>query len=186
MILWVNLFDSVFLTMPLMMEPKDKGLLHELPRSPRTKLANLLLLERVILIGLMIAIPGFLIYNHFGASAVSTEGVIVDPLLLTQAQTAAFWAVLMVHFGYVMSARSIYNSAFTFSPFSNKWLLLGITASILFRLLPTFVPVASSFFRTAEFPLEWWIYILPCLLPGFIAIELEKLIIRRWRKRKSQ
>ncbi|UCG54020.1 MAG: HAD-IC family P-type ATPase, partial [Dehalococcoidia bacterium] len=186
MILWINLFDSVFLTMPLMMEPKDKGLLDEPPRSPKTKLANLLLLERVILIGLMIAIPGFLIYNHFGAAAVSVEGVIVDPLLLTQAQTAAFWAVLMVHFGYVISARSVYNSAFTFSPFSNKWLLLGITASILFRLLPTFVPAASGFFRTAEFPIEWWIYILPCLLPGFIAIELEKLIIRRWRRRKLQ
>jgi len=185
MILWINLFDSVFLTMPLMMEPKERDLLHEPPRSPKTKLANLLLLERVILIGLMIAISGFIIYNHFGALAVSAEGVIVDPLLLTQAQTAAFWAVLMVHFGYVMSARSIYNSAFTFSPFSNKWLLLGIVSSILFRLLPTFVPAASSFFRTAEFPLEWWIYILPCLLPGFIAIELEKLIIRRWRKRKS-
>jgi magnesium-transporting ATPase (P-type) len=186
MILWINLFDSVFLTMPLMMEPKDKGILDEPPRSPQAKLANLLLLRRVTLIGLMIAIPGFLVYNHFGASAVSAEGVILNPLLLSQAQTAAFWAVLMVHFGYVMSARSVYNSAFTFNPFSNKWLLLGITASILFRLLPTFVPAASSFFRTAEFPLEWWIYILPCLLPGFIAIELEKLIIRQWRKRKSQ
>ncbi|UCE98462.1 MAG: HAD-IC family P-type ATPase [Dehalococcoidia bacterium] len=186
MILWINLFDSVFLTMPLMMEPKDKGLLLEPPRSSNTKLANLLLLERVILIGFMIAIPGFLIYNHFGAAAVSADGVIIDSLLLTQAQTAAFWAVLMVHFGYVISARSVYNSAFTFSPFSNKWLLVGIVASILFRLLPTFVPAASGFFRTAEFPPEWWIYILPCLLPGFIAIELEKLVIRRWRKRKSQ
>ena len=186
MILWVNLFDSVFLTMPLMMEPKDKGLLDTPPRSPKAKLANLLLLERTILIGLAISVSGFIIYNHFGASAVSSEGVILDPLLLTQAQTAAFWAVLMVHFGYVMSARSIYNSAFTFSPFSNKWLLLGIAASILFRLLPTFVPAAAGFFRTADFPIEWWVYILPCLLPGFIAIELEKLIIRRWRKRKAQ
>jgi magnesium-transporting ATPase (P-type) len=72
----------------------------------------------------------------------------------------------MVHFGYVVSARSIYNSAFTFNPFSNKWLLAGIAASILFRLLPTFVPAASSFFRTEDFPLEWWLYILPCLLPA--------------------
>lgn len=185
MILWVNLFDSVFLTMPLMMEVKEKGLLDAPPRSPKTRLANWLLLERTILIGLAIAIPGFIIYNYFGAAAVAADGTILDPHLLTQAQTAAFWAVLMVHFGYVISARSIYNSAFTFNPFSNKWLLLGIAASILFRLLPTFVPAASSFFRTEEFPLEWWLYILPCLLPGFIAIEIEKLILRRWRKRKG-
>ncbi|MFC1874785.1 cation-translocating P-type ATPase [Chloroflexota bacterium] len=185
MILWVNLFDSVFLTMPLMMELKEKNLLNTPPRNPKLKLANLLLLERTILIGLVIAISGFIIYNHFGASAVSAEGVILDPLLLTQAQTAAFWAVLFVHFGYVMSARSIYNSAFTFSPFSNKWLLGGIAASILFRLLPTFVPDASSFFRTEAFPLEWWLYILPCLLPGFIVIELDKYFRKRLSKAKS-
>jgi len=186
MILWVNLFDSVFLTMPLMMEPKDKGLLEVPPRDPKEKLASFLLLSRVILIGLAIAIPGFLIYHYFGSSAVSAEGVILDPLLLTQAQTAAFWAVLMVHFGFVISARSIYGSAFTFSPFSNKWLLGGIVVSILLRFLPTFVPVFADLFRTANFPIEWWWYILPCLLPGFIALELEKLIRNQWRKRKAR
>jgi len=182
MILWVNLFDSVFLTMPLMMEPKDKNLLDVPPRDPKEKLANWLLLERVILIGLAIAIPGFIIYNYFGSAAVSATGEIMDPLLLTQAQTAAFWAVLMVHFGFVMSARSIYGSAFTFSPFSNKWLLGGILVSILLRLLPTFIPAVADIFRTANFPLHWWLYILPCLLPGFIALELDKLIRKQIRK----
>lgn len=32
-ILWINLFDSVFLTMPLMMEPKEKGLLEASDRK---------------------------------------------------------------------------------------------------------------------------------------------------------
>ncbi|MFQ3224944.1 MAG: magnesium-transporting ATPase (P-type) [Lentimonas sp.] len=121
MILWINLFDSVFLTMPLMMETKERDLLKQPPRPPKAKLASLLLLERVILIGLAIALPGFWIYHHFGAEAVAPDGTILDALRLTQAQTAAFWAVLMVHFGFVMSARSIDKSAFSFNPFSNKW-----------------------------------------------------------------
>ena len=178
MILWINLFDSVFLTMPLMMEAKERNLLKQPPRPPTEKLASGLLLQRVILIGLSIALPGFWIYHHFGASAVAADGTILDPLLLTQAQTAAFWAVLMVHFGFVMSARSIDRSAFTFSPFTNKWLLGGIAASVLLRLLPTFFEPIAAAFRTANFPLDWWIYILPCLLPGFIALELDKLIRR--------
>ncbi len=132
-----------------------------------------------------IAIPGFLIYNYFGSAAVSAEGVLLDPLLLTQAQTAAFWAVLMVHFGFVMSARSIYDSAFSFSPFSNKWLLVGIVVSILLRLLPTFIPGVADIFRTANFPIEWWLYILPCLLPGFIALEIDKIIRKQVKKRKG-
>jgi magnesium-transporting ATPase (P-type) len=151
MILWINLFDSVFLTMPLMMECKEPGLLKLPPRPPKEKLANALLLSRVILIGLAIALPGFWIYHHFGAAAVAADGTILNELLLTQAQTAAFWAVLMVHFGFVMSARSIDQSAFTFSPFSNKWLLAGIAASVLLRLLPTVSPTIGTAFRTANF-----------------------------------
>lgn len=180
MILWINLFDSVFLTMPLMMEAKERGLLNQAPRPPQEKLASGLLLERVILIGLAIALPGFWIYHHFGAAAVALDGTVLDAHLLSQAQTAAFWAVLMVHFGFVMSARSVDQSAFSFSPFSNKWLLAGITASVLLRLLPSYVPFVAGIFRTENFPVEWWIYILPCLLPGFIVLEVEKLIRRRF------
>ncbi|MDA1091099.1 MAG: HAD-IC family P-type ATPase [Proteobacteria bacterium] len=174
-ILWVNLLDSVFLTMPLMMEPKQRNILSTPPRDPKARIANALFLQRVVLIGLAISVPTFLVYHHFGASAV-VDGVLTDPLLLTQAQTAAFWAVLMVHFGFVLSARSVHQSAFSFSPFTNTWLLFGILFSILTRLLPTFIPAVSVVFRTAPFPAEWWWVILPCLLPGFVALELHKLI----------
>jgi magnesium-transporting ATPase (P-type) len=184
-ILWVNLLDSVFLTMPLMMETKNRNILATPPRDSEAKIADPLFLQRVVLIGFAIAIPGFLVFYHFGASAVA-GGRVVDPLLLTQAQTAAFWAVLLVHFGFVLSARSVYRSAFTFSPFSNRWLLLGILVSTLARLLPTFLPSFSTMFRTAAFPLDWWLYILPCLLPGFLVLEADKLIRSRARSNTSQ
>ncbi len=177
-ILWVNLLDSVFLTMPLMMEPKEHHILDQPPRPPSARIVDALFLRRVILIGLAISVPTFLVFHHFGAVAVE-NGVVADPLLLTQAQTAAFWAVLLVHFGFVMSARSVDRSAFTFSPFSNPWLLAGLAVSILVRLLPTFVPVVGGLFRTASFPAEWWWWILPCLLPGFLVLELDKGVASR-------
>jgi magnesium-transporting ATPase (P-type) len=176
-ILWINLFDSVFLTMPLMMEAKEKDLLHAAPRSQSAGLATPLLLQRVLLIGLTISLCGFVIFYHFGQAAV-VNNAIVDPLLLSQAQTAAFWAVLLVHFGFVMSARSVYKSAFSFSPFSNHWLLLGILVSCLARLAPTLSPAIGSLFRTVPFPADWWWWILPCILPGFIVLELDKLLRR--------
>lgn len=180
-ILWVNLLDSVFLTMPLMMEPKQRNILSTPPRNPNEKIASKIFLQRVILIGLAISVPTFVVYHHFGAAAV-VNGVLVDPLLLTQAQTAAFWAVLMVHFGFVLSARSVHESAFTFSPFTNKWLLFGILISLLTRMLPTFIPAFSDVFRTAAFPSEWWWVILLCLLPGFVTLELVKFINAKTRK----
>ncbi len=179
-ILWINLLDSVLLTMPLMMEAKEKGLLDQPPREPEAHIINSLFLQRVVVMGLAIAVPGFLIYYHFGSTAVA-GGEIVDPLLLTQAQTAAFWAILLAHFGYVISARSIYGSFFSINPFSNRWLLLGIALSIGIRFIPTLIPEASALFRTAPFPAQWWPLILLCFFPAFIAIETDKALrkIRR-------
>ena len=183
-ILWVNLLDSVLLTMPLMMEQKERGLLQQPPRPANSEIIDGLFLQRVILLGFAISIPGFLVYYHFGASAV-VEGQLVDPLQLTQAQTAAFWAILFAHFGYVVSARSVYKSAFKFSPFSNRWLLGGIVLSLAIRLIPTVVPQAAALFRTAEFPAEWWPIILACFFPSFIAIEGEKFSRRFFNARKA-
>jgi magnesium-transporting ATPase (P-type) len=174
-ILWINLLDSVLLTMPLMMEPKEPGLLREPPREPETRIINSLFMQRVVVMGLAIAVPGFLLYYHFGSPAV-VNGEIVDALLLTQAQTAAFWGILLAHFGYVISARSIYGSVFSLNPLSNRWLLAGILLSMLIRLIPTLVPQANTLFRTAPFPADWWPLILLCFLPSFIAIECDKLI----------
>ncbi len=180
-ILWINLLDSVLLTMPLMMEPKEADLLHNPPREPRARIINALFLQRVVVMGLAIALPGFLLYYHLGAPAMA-GGEIVDELLLTQAQTAAFWGILLAHFGYVVSARSIYSSAFTLNPFSNPWLLAGITLSIAIRFIPTLVPEAAALFRTAPFPVHWWPLILLCFLPSFIAIETDKALHKWWAK----
>ena len=180
-ILWINLLDSVLLTMPLMMESKEKGLLSSPPRTGNAHIINELFLRRVIIMGLAIATPGFLIYYHFGSPAV-VNGEIVNELLLTQAQTAAFWAILLAHFGYVISARSIHQSIFTFNPFGNKWLLWGIAISIVIRFIPTLIPDAATLFRTAAFPSEWWPLILLCFLPSFLTIELDKAISRMRNK----
>jgi len=175
-ILWINLVDSVLLTMPLLFEPYEKGLLDEPPRNPRAKIANGLFILRVGLMAAIMAIVGFVIYWYFGNTALA------DATVLVQAQTAAFIAVQFVHLGYVVTARSVYASAFTIKPFSNKWLLAGISGTILTGLLIVYSPTAQAIFNTASLPLEWWPLILLALLPGFAIIELEKLIRKKLRR----
>lgn len=177
-ILWVNLLDSVLLTMPLAMENKEIGLLTQKPRNAKAHIVDKLFLQRVVLLGLAISVPGFLVYYNFGIDAMAGD-VVVNVYRLTQAQTAAFWGILFAHFGYVVSARSIYDSAFSFSPFSNRWLLAGIALSVSIRLLPTFVPGAAAIFRTAPIPSDWWPVIALCFLPSFFAIEIDKALRRR-------
>jgi len=178
-ILWVNLFDSVFLTMPLMMEPKEKGLLESSPRNIKEKIANRLFFERVGLVSVIMALTGFAIYYYYGMPAISGS---VDALRLTQAQTAAFISVMLVHVGFIITARSITESAFTFSPFSNKWVLMGIAITIVTDLMIVYVPFLNVLFRTAPFPTEWWSLIILALLPGFLVVELEKFLKKQFKR----
>jgi P-type Ca2+ transporter type 2C len=174
-ILWVNLADSVFLTLPLMMEPKEHDLLKGPPRDPNEPIANRLFFERVALVSLLMAATGFAVYYYFGLPALAADGE-VDALLLTQAQTAAFIAIQLLHLGFLATARSIHRSAFTFSPFSNPWVLLGMGVTVACQLLIVYVSALQAVFRTAPIPLEWWPVILLGLLPGFVAVEIEKAL----------
>jgi len=182
-ILWVNLADSVFLTLPLMMEPKEKGLLEGSPRDPKERIANRLFFERVGLVSVVMAASGFIIYWIYGHLAFETHASNMD-LVLTQAQTAAFMGVKLLHVGFIVTARSIYDSAFTFNPFSNKWVLMGIAVTIITQLMITYVPAINVIFRTAPFPAEWWPMVILALFPGFLVVELEKFLRKRFGKRK--
>ncbi|MFC2069318.1 cation-translocating P-type ATPase [Chloroflexota bacterium] len=179
-ILWVNLFDSVFLTVPLIMEPKDKNLLENPPRDPKARIANRLFFERVGLVSFVMALTGFAVYYYYGAPALS--GSVVDEVLLTQAQTAAFVSIIMVHLGFVVTARSIYGSAFTFNPFSNKWLLIGMATTVITGLMIVYIPFLNIMFRTAPFPAEWWSILVLAFIPGFFSVELEKLARKLLRR----
>jgi P-type Ca2+ transporter type 2C len=177
-ILWINLFDSVFLTMPLMMEPKEKGLLDMPPRDPKIKLANRLLFIRVGLVSLVMAGTAFGIYWVFGHYSISNADIVIN-----QAQTAAFMSVVLVHLGYVMTARSIHKSGFTINPFSNKWLLGGMAFTILADLLIVYLPALNSVFKTVPFPTSWWPFVLIGLPAGFFVPELEKFVRRKLQRK---
>ncbi|PKP59728.1 MAG: ATPase [Candidatus Altiarchaeales archaeon HGW-Altiarchaeales-2] len=181
-ILWINLTDAVFLTLPLIMEQKEKGLLKDKP-GDQEKLINELFITRVIIVSIMMLLSAFGIYYYFGNLALNgnIDGT-ADLLLLTQAQTAAFMAVKLVHIGFLFTARSIYSSAFTFSPFSNKWIIIGVIIAFGSQLMITYIPLFQEIFRTAAFPLEWWPILLLTLLSAFIAVEIEKFFRRKFKK----
>jgi len=74
----------------------------------------------------------------------------------------------------------VYKSAFTISFFSNPWVLLGLGLTLGSQLLIVNVPFLQTVFRTAAFPVEWWLIIGPGLLPGFLAVEIEKFLRKQF------
>lgn len=180
-ILWINLFDSLFLALPLIKEPKEPGLLNNPPRDPDEQIVNLLFLRKVGLVSLTMTAGALSIFLIFGMPALNNS---MNELLINQAQTAAFATVILVHVFYLVTARSIYDSAFSFSPFSNKWILLGITAILSSLLMIIYLEPLEFIFRTTAIPLDWWPLIILFALPGFLVIELEKFLVKFIKRRR--
>jgi len=181
-ILWINLYDAVVLALPLLREPREEGLLDRPPRDPKERIANTLFFRKVGLVSLIMAVTAFVVFYHFGKPAVS--GPVVDELRLTQAQTAAFMTVMMVHIFYLLTARSLTKSAFSMNPFSNKWVIGGIAVTVALHLLLIYVLPHIGFnpFRVEAFPAQWWALVVLLAIPVFFLVELEEFLVARKRR----
>jgi len=178
MILWVNLIIAIGCSIPLIWEPKEKGILEKPPRDPNEKLFNPFFIQKVGLVSIISGMAAFGMFLAFTNVMAGTEDY------LTQAQTIAFTTLIMVQLFYLFTARSIRESAFTFNPFSNKWVLIGAAVTVGLQLLIVYsYPLFGiSPFRTAPFPAEWWIPIILVSVLCFFIVELEKLLRRRFGK----
>jgi Ca2+-transporting ATPase len=183
-ILWINLYDAIILALPLLWEPRETGLLQRPPRDPREPLANRLFFRKVGLVSLVMAGAAFAVFYHYGMAAVS--GPVVDELRLTQAQTAAFMTVMMVHIFYLLTARSLTKSAFRMNPFSNKRVFIGIILTIALHIVIVYVlsDIGINPFRVAPIPAQWWIPIVSLGLLGLFAVELEGFLVERLKRRR--
>jgi Ca2+-transporting ATPase len=175
-ILWINLLDAVALALPLIKEPMEKGLLDRPPRNPEERITDSPFLKKVGIVSLVMAIAGFTMY-YLATKICSGE----TEFVLTQAQTAAFTTVMLVHICYLFTARSITESAFRFSPFSNKWVLVGAAATLGLQLTIIYTPIFTGInpFRTAPLPAHCWLVMIIISLPIFFIIELEKYLTKR-------
>ena len=185
-ILYINLLDAVALALTLIKEPKEKGLLDRPPRNPKERITDSPFFKKVGLVSLVMAAAGFMIFYYFGEPAIS--GSVVDKERLMLARTAAFTTVMLVHICYIFTARSITESAFKFSPFSNKWVLIGVAITLGLQLTIIYAPKyigGVNPFRTAPLPAEWWIPMILVSLPMFFIIEFEKFLTKRWNSRRS-
>jgi len=178
-ILWVNLIIAVACAIPLVWEPKEQGILDRPPRDPKERLFNRFFLQRVGVVSVIEAIGVFAMFLIFYRAMGSSEEY------LAQAQTIAFTTIILMETTYLFTARSIRRSAFTYySPLQNKRLLIGWAITIGLQLIIVYsLPLFGvSPFRTEPFPAIWWIPLILIAPAGFFAVELEKLLRRRFER----
>ncbi len=168
-VLWLNMINSLTMTVPLAFEPKTPGLMQQPPRNPYEPLITGKLLRRIVIVSLF---NWILIFGMFEWAESTTGDTAV-------ARTMAIQSLVAARIIYLLSISQLGASigdflrrrtpSITFTP----TLIGGIVGAVALQIVFSQWSVMNTLFRTA--PLTWnqWLICLigmiPMLLTTFIA-----------------
>ncbi|MGD1896751.1 MAG: cation-transporting P-type ATPase [Phormidesmis sp.] len=157
-VLWLNMINSLTMTVPLAFEPKSDGLMQRSPRNPREPLITKMLLRRILTVSLF---NWILIFGMFEWAKATTGSLDIARTMAIQALVAARIVYLLSISQLGVSLVNVVTRktrAVTIAPI----LLLGIVGAIALQILFSQWGVMNILFETA--PLSWQQWLV-CLLP---------------------
>lgn len=169
-ILMINLLTDAFPALGLGFETAEDSAMERPPRKPAEKPINGRRFVSIITMGIVMALGTLYLFNEYLETG------------LDYARTVAFTTLVFIQMFAVMSSRSLTPSLQKLNPFTNLWLLGGVTFSVLLHLVVVYWPPMQSIFKTV--PLQWndWWSIIAVSSIGLIVMELSKVAIRFERK----
>lgn len=168
-ILWLNLVTDGMAGASLALEPTHKGIIKHPPRPPEESIVNKVMFWRIILVSLTMLFGTLLVYNL----------EIINGSDINRARSIAFAVMVTFQVLNVLNCRSMKESIFKISFFSNKYILWSILVSFLISLLTIYLPFMRMLFRTVPLTLVDWFKIILVSSTVIIVIEIEKWIRRR-------
>lgn len=174
-ILWINMTTAVLLGLMLAFENKEPGIMERPPRRPETPVLTRELGLRIGLVSALLVIGAFALFEW--------------TLLTGQGQEMArTTAVNMFVFGelfYLFNCRSLRYSMFRLGVFSNRWLILGVTAMVALQVFFTYSPLMNDLFGTAPIGMAEWGLILAGGFIIYILVGAEKWLRRYADSKKA-
>jgi Ca2+-transporting ATPase len=169
-LLWLNLLTDGLLGLGLGVEPAEKNTMRRPPRDPRAGLFSEGLGAHVLWVGAFI-----------GAVALLVGWLYFDPARPDDKtwQTMIFTTLAFLQVGQALASRSSRESFFTLGVGTNPT-LLGLAAVVVaLQLAVLYAPFLEQFFQIV--PLAPRDLLIAAMLGslGFIAIEIEKWVMRR-------
>jgi cation-transporting ATPase F len=168
-ILWINMTTAVVLGLMLAFEPKEAGIMERAPRDPRQPLLTGTLILRILLVSALLVGGTWWLFEWERRSGTT----------LAEARTAALNLFVVVEAFYLFSCRSLTHSMWHVGVFSNRWILVGVTAQTLGQLAITYVPTMNTVFQTAPIAPQAWLRILAVATVATIVVALDKRLSRK-------
>jgi P-type Ca2+ transporter type 2C len=168
-VLWVNMATAVTLGLALAFEPPERNIMRRRPRRPDEPLLTPFFLWRVVFV------PVLLVAGTLGAFFNA------DPFEdLALARTVAVNTLVAGQVFYLFCCRYYVLPAYTVDGIAgNRTVVLTVAACVALQALITYAPFMNRLFGTTPLDAGAWAPIVAIGAVIFVAVEVEKALIRR-------
>lgn len=160
-ILWINLITDTFPAIALGVDPGDRDIMREKPRSPKESFfaggAALRAILGGTLIGILTLVAFYFGLNEYGFGMASKQ---IPEDVLTYAETMAFVVLAVSQLFYAFAMRHSLQSIFRIGLFTNKYLVGSILLGIVLQFAVISIPFLSSAFHVQMLSLRDWIIVI--------------------------
>lgn len=171
-VLWLNMVNSIAMTVPLAFDPKSEGVMQRSPRNPREPLLSRTLVYRILAISVF---NWILIFGMFEWVRQTTGNI---PL----ARTMAIQALVAGRIVYLLSISQLGTAIVnklrgrrTVSLEETRPIIFGVVGAIVLQVIFSQWSLMNTLFGTAPLNLNQW---LICLLPALPMIPVALLVNR--------
>jgi Ca2+-transporting ATPase len=181
-ILWMNLVTDGVPALALAVEPGRPIVMQQPPKNPKEGMFARGLGAYMLRIGIVLAVVTIAMMAWaYTYTATHTEG----GLSPDRWKTMVFTTLCLAQMGHVLAIRSNTRLFVQLNPFSNPYVLASVVVTSILQLLLIYVPSLQHFFGTHYLTFTELMVCIGFSALTFIWIELEKLFIRWFVKRRQ-
>ncbi len=169
-ILWINMVTAVTLSLSLVFEEPERGVMQRPPRDAQESILTGFMMWRVIFVSILLMGGSLGLYFWEQAQGAGIEA----------SRTAAVNALVAGEIFYLFNCRYISASALSWSGIcGNRYVLIAIGILIIMQMSFTYTTVMQNLFGTAAIDIAAWSRIVAFGVLLFVIVEIEKYLIRR-------
>jgi magnesium-transporting ATPase (P-type) len=169
-ILWVNMVSAVTLALALSFERSEPGVMQRPPRAAHEPLLSGFMIWRIAFVSLLLAGGSIALFLWE-----STHGVSIE-----ESRTVAINALVIGEIAYLFNCRYLFAPVRTWQDFTgNYYVLFSIAILVVIQAIFTYLPFMQSLFSVVAIDAAAWGRIFGFGVLLFVAIEIEKAVIRR-------
>ena len=175
-ILWVNMVTAVTLALSLSFEPAEPDVMRRAPRAANEPILSGFMIWRIGFVSVLLALGVVALFLWEIARGDS----------LDTARTVAVNALVMGEIVYLFNCRYLLAPVRSWQDFTgNRYVLLSIGVLVVIQAGFTYLPFMQKLFGVVALDAAAWGLIAGFGVLLFVAVELEKLAIRKLGKRQT-